>query len=48
MRKSVRVKVETKFWNRLKSKALDNDRTLEEEANFMLKQYVGDKTGVRY
>ena len=40
MRKSVRIELETKLWNKLKSKALDNERTVEEEANFMLKEYV--------
>ena len=43
MRKSVRVELETKLWNRLKSKALDNERTVEEEANIMLKEYVKGK-----
>ena len=40
MRKSVRVELETKLWNRLKSKAYYNERTVEEEANIMLKEYV--------
>jgi len=42
MRKSVRVELEIKLWNRLKSKALDNERTVENEANVMLKNYVED------
>lgn len=42
MRKSVRVELEAKFWNKLKSKALDNEITVEEEANIMLKEYVGE------
>ena len=40
MRKSVRVELETKFWNKLKSKANINEITVEDEANIMLKEYV--------
>ena len=40
MRKSVRVELEIKFWNKLKSKALDNDNSVEDEANIMLEEYV--------
>jgi len=43
MRKSVRVELETKLWNKLKSKALDNDRTVEDEANIMLKYWIESK-----
>jgi len=39
-RKSVRIELETKFWNKLKSKANENDRTVEDEANIMLNKYV--------
>ena len=40
MKKSVSIKLEAKFWNKLKSKALDNERTVEDEANIMLENYL--------
>jgi len=40
MRKAVSVKLETKLWNKLKSKALDNERTVEDETNIMLEKYT--------
>ena len=47
MRKSVRVELETKYWNKLKSKALDNERTVEEEANIMLNEYVKERMKIK-
>ncbi len=40
MRKSVRVELESKYWNKIKSMALDHNRTVEEEANVMLENYI--------
>lgn len=42
MRKEVHVKFETKFWKQLKSIAVLNDQTVENEANIMLEKYVID------
>ena len=40
MRKSIRVELDTNNWKKLKTLAITNDRTLEEEANLMLNSYV--------
>lgn len=40
MRKSVRIEFDTDNWKKLKTKAIENDSTLENEANIMLKNYV--------
>ena len=44
MRKSVRVELDTTHWNKLRSIALDSNRSVEDEANLMLKNYVQEKS----
>lgn len=43
MRKSIRVKLESEYWNMLKAKAAINDNSIEDESNIMLKKYVESK-----